>query len=202
MSTFRRRMMMNTKKSRLPSQYQEVEYIACNNGQYIITDVKYNRTRNYEINSTISFQETSFSLTGWDAGGAFGTNGGFFDQGTGSRRKRVTINQFYNITLEITQGISSLYVDGSIVGSRGNNSLSSYAGNNGYPIFALSSMGSYSDFLEATLKNMSIKIDNELVADFVPCYRKIDGEIGLYDMVGEKFYTNQGTGNFTKGGNV
>lgn len=44
--------------------------------------------------------------------------------------------------------------------------------------------------------------DGQLFCDFIPCYRKLDGEIGLYDLVENKFYTNQGTGEFLKGGNV
>ncbi len=34
---------------------------------------------------------------------------------------------------------------------------------------------------------------------FVPCYRISDGVIGLYDVVEKHFYTNDGTGTFTKG---
>ena len=35
-----------------------------------------------------------------------------------------------------------------------------------------------------------------LVRSFVPCIRDEDGTIGLYDVVNNKFYTNQGTGSF------
>ena len=38
--------------------------------------------------------------------------------------------------------------------------------------------------------------------DFIPCYRNSDGEIGLYDSINDIFYTNQGTGTFTKGPDV
>ena len=31
-----------------------------------------------------------------------------------------------------------------------------------------------------------------LVRDFIPCYRNSDNEIGLYDLVNDIFYTNQG----------
>ena len=41
-----------------------------------------------------------------------------------------------------------------------------------------------------------------LVCDLVPCYRKSDGVIGMYDLVQRAFRTNIGTGTFTKGGNV
>lgn len=40
---------------------------------------------------------------------------------------------------------------------------------------------------------------NVLVRDFIPCYRNSDNEIGLYDLVNNVFYTNQGTGVFTYG---
>lgn len=43
--------------------------------------------------------------------------------------------------------------------------------------------------------------DDELVRDFIPCYRKSDNVIGLYDLVNNEFYTNQGTGEFLKGEN-
>ena len=32
---------------------------------------------------------------------------------------------------------------------------------------------------------------SQLVRNFIPCYRKSDGEVGLYDIVGEQFYYNQ-----------
>lgn len=41
--------------------------------------------------------------------------------------------------------------------------------------------------------------DGTPIRNFVPCYRKSDGVIGLYDTIEDKFYTNIGTGNFTKG---
>ena len=44
--------------------------------------------------------------------------------------------------------------------------------------------------------------NGEIVRDYVPCYRKTDNVIGLYDLVNSKFYTNKGTGAFTKGNNI
>ena len=50
----------------------------------------------------------------------------------------------------------------------------------------------------------SVKIwdDNTLIRNFIPCYRKSDNEIGLYDLVNDVFYTNAGTGTFIKGDNI
>lgn len=45
-------------------------------------------------------------------------------------------------------------------------------------------------------------VEGELVRNFIPCYRKSDNEIGLYDKVNEEFYSNEGTGVFLKGDNI
>lgn len=55
------------------------------------------------------------------------------------------------------------------------------------------------------MKLYGIKIYNAssmLIGNFIPCYRKSDNVIGMYDLVGNKFYTNQGSGAFTKGANI
>ena len=54
---------------------------------------------------------------------------------------------------------------------------------------------------KAKIKLYYFKLWNgeNLVRDFIPCYRNSDNEIGLYDLVNNVFYTNQGTGTFTYG---
>lgn len=47
--------------------------------------------------------------------------------------------------------------------------------------------------------SLLIKRDGAIVYNFVPCYRKGDGVIGVYETVNEKFFRNAGTGYFTKG---
>ena len=42
--------------------------------------------------------------------------------------------------------------------------------------------------------------DNTLVRDFIPVERLSDGELGLYDLANDVFYTNVGTGTFISGG--
>ena len=41
-----------------------------------------------------------------------------------------------------------------------------------------------------------------LICDLVPCYRKSDGVIGMYDLARKIFLTNAGVGYFTKGADV
>jgi hypothetical protein len=38
--------------------------------------------------------------------------------------------------------------------------------------------------------------NNEIAMDLVPCIRKVDNKAGLYDIIGNRFYGNAGTGNF------
>ena len=45
------------------------------------------------------------------------------------------------------------------------------------------------------------KADNRKIALFA-CYRKSDGVIGMYDIENDVFYTNDGTGDFTKGADI
>lgn len=55
--------------------------------------------------------------------------------------------------------------------------------------------------------------DDTLIRNYIPCYSKTTvtnadgnscstGTIGLYDKVENKFYTNKGSGTFTKGNDV
>ena len=44
--------------------------------------------------------------------------------------------------------------------------------------------------------------NDTLICDLIPCYRKSDGVIGMYDIVRKIFLTNAGSGSFTKGADV
>lgn len=42
----------------------------------------------------------------------------------------------------------------------------------------------------------------EIIREYIPCYRKSDGEIGLYEKFTGEFLTNKGSGTFTVGADV
>lgn len=47
--------------------------------------------------------------------------------------------------------------------------------------------------------------NNNIIRNFIPCYRKSDNTIGLYDLINNSFYTNSNTAfikDFTKGDNI
>lgn len=57
-------------------------------------------------------------------------------------------------------------------------------------------------FTSCKVYSFTLAIGGTLTRDFVPCYRIADGVIGLYDRVNDVFYTNDGTGTFAKGSDV
>ena len=62
-------------------------------------------------------------------------------------------------------------------------------------LFSVHNGGNYAN---ASMKLYACQIydDGTLVRDFVPCINA-SGEVGLYDLVGQQFYGNVGTGTFT-----
>ena len=48
----------------------------------------------------------------------------------------------------------------------------------------------------------SVTRNGEIVLNLIPCYKKADGEIGMFDTVSKTFFSNVGSGEFTKGANV
>ena len=70
-------------------------------------------------------------------------------------------------------------------------------------IFGLSSYtGTFYGGANMKLYSFKIYDNGTLVRDFVPCYKKYNGEGGLYDTVNNVFYENKGTGEFQKGPEV
>ena len=52
------------------------------------------------------------------------------------------------------------------------------------------------------MQSFKVTRDNVEILNFVPCYRKSDGIVGMYDTVSKTFFTNTGTDAFTKGADV
>lgn len=59
---------------------------------------------------------------------------------------------------------------------------------------------SVSYYFKGKMYYAKVIVNDEVVRDMVPCYRKSDGVIGMYDLVGGEFYP--GTGTFVNGPDV
>lgn len=80
----------------------------------------------------------------------------------------------------------------SISSSLGSNTKSVY-------VFAGNDNGTAKYFSQIRIYNLQITQDSKVVRDLVPCYRKSDKTVGLYDKTSGVFYTNKGTGSFIPG---
>lgn len=183
--------------ARLPKEYQEVEWIESHGTEYINTGV-IGKT-GMEVIADLQLTNTSNSyLFGYGGGSnnrfALSYYSNFtFDYNTkelhtsitsGTERHKVSIKD-YTVTVD---GIET-------TGSAENYTTP-------YPLFIFARSvdnGTASTYARMRLFSLQIKGSTDLIRDYVPCYRKSDGEAGLYCTVTNEFYPNLGTGAFTVG---
>lgn len=196
-------------KSRLPNAYQEVEYIESSGTQYIDTGVIPNDYQSIKLN--ITFELTSTAIVYWSLFGAFsnGNNSLMWQKrtlyaktnakGINQAFTEPAVNEKHTFEIQMKSGDFYFTDNGTTLAT----SQNTYTGNIKGISVSLTLFGttnqnkSYSKIFKTSIYGNGVIIRN-----FVPCYRKSDNEIGLYDLVNGVFYTNQGTGTFTKGNDV
>jgi len=190
----------------LPSEYYLLDYITSNGNQYIDTGVLAKSGLKSDI--TLSFE----NLVGNDDDdyGILGarksvSNSAYeriyllhyyngFALGYGnyySSTYRLANNKKYEVHTELNSSNQFISIDNSNVVST--NIENSYnIGLNLY-LFAINQNGSPHYSSSINLYHCKIYDGNTLIREFVPVIRQSDGEIGLYDLVNDVFYENQGT---------
>ena len=178
---------------RIPAAYQEVEYIASSGTQYINTW--------YEVQSNYKLETLVYVLTTGGDNVLYGTTRPSFTWGSplcftiGDHFIVWTWNSSVNIspvsfdvTHELTATLTSVILDNTTYSS------SSYTtwGEE------LTLFGGNSYFGQVRIYYFKIYTWATLIRDLVPCYRKADTVIWMYDAVNNVFYTNAWTGIFTK----
>jgi hypothetical protein len=188
----------------IPPEYQQVEYIASTGTQWIDTElalfsgqdhrivIDFMPTRLYDYNQLWGSSYDADTFEAWiPRSGSLnarynGTNYG--------PTNTTTANTRYLIDVEKNENTLTKKINGSLLGSNTANTRQTDAS------FYLFKSGS--DYSEYRMYSVQLYKDGVLVRDFVPVYRKGDNETGLYDLVNNVFYTNQGTGAFDKGRDV
>lgn len=211
------RRRLTASKERLPSAYQEVEWIETGEDCYFLTDYYPNTASGYII-------EVSF-INGWGHGtrnttpASDGIAAGSFGCLYSSARKEIrldysnkqammkglNIKDFRIINRHINGAqryaiqnrLTSQNIDaGSFV------SPASFTCNYPLAICALNNAGTIVKYVGTRLYVLRLSENNIIIHDYVPCYRKSDGEIGLFDKITKEFLTNAGAGTFLKGADV
>lgn len=190
----------------LPSEYQEVTYIESHATEYINT--RYHHKNNTKYVLDLRIVSTNATYNTFFGARTYWSNSDAYDVG-------YNLNNFYvNIGKTTLQQITRWYAntDYHIEADKTQVSFnnSSYSlGSSGLTsnnldvyIFILNNNNSLIEPSKIKLYNFEIYEDDVLVKKYVPCYRKSDGVIGLYEIVDKEFLTNSGTGTFEKGADV
>lgn len=201
--------------SRLPAEFQKVEYIdstagsGISSGQYIDTGITLTSTARVVIDTAITpVNSTHWAMHGVGSGSAcfsigtynstiyYGFNSSDINTGVShvSGRRYVYDLDANNRTYKVHDTVT----DTDIV----NISISAYTGNSPYKFYIGRYSGGRAQYVPSKVYSCKIYDGGLLVADYVPCYRKADNEIGLYDLVSHTFKTNSGTGTFAKGADI
>ena len=183
---------------RLPSEYQEVEYIESTDTQYIDTNLL------YAANDRIEVDVAPVAITQDRV--VFGSyiSSGYVELGILRSKFRFDISSSAttpitaNVRYKVVKDGTTWTVDGNTITTTGQNKDTTY------PMYLFGRCFNGTADKMSSIKVYSYKHirNNVTIADFIPCYRKSDGKPGMYDLVQERFLTNQGTGTFTVGPDV
>lgn len=207
-------------KAILPPEYQQVEYIQGTGTQYINTGVTMS-VNNLAIEITAAVTSNVYSSLDGVLMGCYGgsshrlyvfikssgdTNAGKIRLGIGAGyytdSTKVDTNKH---VWKVDMKNLTAYIDGVF---KAKNSSSAYSRNtnNNCTIGILKATNADGNWTyengKAKVYNAKIWSNGTLTHNYYPCYRKTDGEIGLYDIIAKEFKTRMGSGTFEKGNNI
>ena len=197
----------------IPSEYTVVEYIGNTSNSYILTDYVPN-TNTKIVMDINAHQGTAAWQTIFGARDAVypgGNEYAFFSRCDSDYKfyPRITGNTYTYMVGTYDERIT-VTIDGTLITVEKEDHTSySYTQSgslanlsNAMTIFALHNGNSIGDAGIIDLYSFKIYENNALVKQYIPCYRNSDVVIGLYETVNGVFYTNGGTGTFSKGNDV
>lgn len=207
----RRALMMEQGGGGLPSEYQRCLWVASNGSQYINAGLAQANKLPGKIE--IGFYIKSESTYSSAICGIGLVNGGTWTEGIigkGNLGIRVNntniytesgslINKYCEATA--TFDTNSCKVEGTISGVAYSKNVSASPSSwSNKPFILWQNQGNGT--ARGRIYYARLYQQGNLLYDFVPCYRKADGVIGMYDLINKVFKTNAGSGTFTKGADV
>lgn len=201
------KVTINTETGTLPKIYQAVEWIAPqssvqNDGQYINTGVNVTSELKIEINLRTLVP---------DAKGLYGGGIGWENKSIQGEADNISYFEFENQTTHVSHTWGT-FTDLSFVQDKNVfsiNEIVQYTFNyipfeTDVPLtlLAINRNGVVGEYGTYMLYKCRIYDAGVLIRELIPCYRKEDGEIGMFDTINKVFYTNAGTGTFSKGNDV
>ena len=200
-------------EAKVPAEYQEVEYIESTGTQWIDTNcAQSNNKLKYVFDIVVgntAYQYGNVFAGSW-SGSSVSMDIIYYEYGVKQLlvqypnvSNKVIIDPYTTPTriegyIENNNGTISIDINGVEYSAQTANTM------NSLPIylFAQNHNGVAEQLCDGKIYSFQIYANEILARDFVPCYRIADGVIGLYDRVGNQFYTNDGTGTFLKGADI
>ena len=193
---------------KIPEEYQRVDYIASTGTQYIDTGVigksglsskiKFMLINTYDDDTVLGSRAGSNRLYLLHLYNGFTLGyGNYYSAGTSGP---VNQNIIYDVQTDLSTGTQTLEANGIRVLTTTNTTTLNT--NLKLYLFALNLDGVANYFSSARIYELKIYDDNKLIRNMIPCYRKSDGVIGMYDTESKTFFTNKGTGTFLIGNEI
>ena len=185
--------------ARLPSAYKEVEYIESDGtGQYFSISASHQYSKLSK--AIVDFQFNSINTGNILFGGVGSSHTSFFFGANGTAWR-------YGVSTDYTYGTfdtdrhTFLLSNGSQ--KLDSTEISTYTwASTATDVLTLSRNANGAAFANCKIYSFGFYENDAAVCVLVPCYRVADSEVGMYDLVTGTFYTNAGTGTFTKGADV
>ena len=199
------------KKQVLPNEYQQVEYIETTGTQYIDSGVPLKNGLKIVVDWIYKDADSGNSYTGghidspgnrWLIGSQRQNNNYFFAVGTGNTTTGFKFGNRDVVEAYWANKDSYIKVNGVQSTSSFNHLTLAEEPNYTFYMGAVNRNGTATLNPKLTIYNWKFYQDDVLVRDYIPCYRKLDNVIGMYDLVTGTFYTNNGTETFLKGVDV
>jgi len=204
----------------LPAEYQQVEYIKATGTQHIYTNIQCNDGAKSsgdnnikEYSADIDFQwdewQSSYATNIVFSCGSSGGNWIGYANGVTNIAMGISSGQYFTDSEKSNRhqfhwswsGTTATFTrdDGASI-SRANTATSQIE--RGFTLFYADSNSTSNYHFNGKVFSCKVYKNDVKVLDLIPCYRKADGVIGMYDTVNEVFYTNNGSGTFEKGADV
>lgn len=198
--------------SRLPSEYQEVEYISTPNDSYINTGWIPQLGCTFFIKLSVVSTGYAFGSSSYPrlAVNVNAARMDFYNPSNGNagiRKYDIAIGEIVDVEAYVdTTYCKNCYVicNGTEAPANTPDTTEKITGSFTLPMLLGAWYYSESSIRQGNIKLYYSKAIEGGVVKFelIPCYRKSDGVIGMYDLVSKTLFTNAGTGSFTKGADV
>lgn len=198
----------NPTPARLPSEYQELDYIQSTGTQWIDTGYTPVQNDELEIKNVICKPLTSTHQALFSAGtGTYqwillisqksdnAVLSGYYKYFSSGNADEISITHNLNTAKTVKSNSTGLYYGDTNVGSL------SYGGAVNTTLRLLIRANGATP-ATAQIGEVTIKNGDTLKRNMIPCYRKSDNAVGMYDLVEKKFFGNAGTGTFLMGNEV